>query len=379
MPATEQIRRITREVPVGNIIIGGEHPIVIQSMTATKTLDIDGTVDLVNKLEAAGAGIVRIAVDSPDEAKALEEIRGRTSANLSVDLQEGYRLAKEIAPYVDKIRYNPGHLYHHERSKPLKDKLATIADIADKNNCALRVGVNCGSVDPELAEKYGLDSVEAMIESASINTDILDRIGFKRYVVSLKDSDPYKVIEANMQFAKLRPEVPLHLGVTEAGLPPQGIIKTHFALQKLLGIENIGETLRVSLTVPNELKHLEIEAGRQIIEDIKEGKFLPGLQKGLNIVSCPSCSRVENSRFVDLAQRIQAKTAYAKDVDLTIPIMGCRVNGPGETSNGDLGIWCGPNGAYLKAGEEELGYYTYEDIEPAFLERFNQLITDKQS
>lgn len=369
-------RRITREVPVGNVVIGGENPIVIQSMTATKTQDIKATAESVRLLQAAGAGIVRIAVDSDQDAKALAEIRARITANLSVDLQENYRLAEIVASYVDKIRYNPGHLYHHERGKPVQDKVAALAEVAHRNDCALRVGINCGSVDPELAEKFGSDSTAAMVKSALIHSDILDRLGFTRYVVSLKDSDPQKVIEANRRFASLRPDVPLHLGVTEAGMPPRGILKTRIALEKLLS-EGIGETLRVSLTVSADKKSQEIEVGRQIVDDVAQGKFSLGLARaaeGLNIISCPSCSRVENSKFVDLAAQIRDVTQFAAKHNINIAVMGCRVNGPGETGHADLGLWCGPNFVKLRKGEEVIGAYSYDEITPRFLEELNKLI-----
>lgn len=373
-------RRITREVPVGNVLIGGENPIVIQSMTATKTQNIDATTNSVNQLEAAGAGIVRVAVDSNQDAQALAEIRAKTTANLSVDLQENYRLARIVAPYVDKIRYNPGHLYHHERGKPVQDKVATIAEIAQRNDCALRVGVNCGSVDPELAEMFGSDSTTAMVESALIHADILDRLGFTKYVVSLKDSDPQKVIEANRRFASFRPDVPLHLGVTEAGLPPRGVMKTRIALEKLLS-EGIGETLRVSLTVSADKKNQEIEVGQQMVDDVAQGKFslqLVQATEGLNIISCPSCSRVENSRFVELAEQIREVTQFAAEHDINVAVMGCRVNGPGETSHADLGLWCGPNFVNLRKGDKVIGAYSYEEITPRFLEELNRLIDDQQ-
>lgn len=372
-------RRITREVSVGNAIIGGENPIIIQSMTATKTQNIDATVTSVNQLEAAGAGVVRIAVDSEHDARSLAEIRARTSANLSVDLQENYKLARIVAPYVDKIRYNPGHLYHHERGKLVQDKVAAIAEVAQRNNCALRVGINCGSVDPELAEKFGSDSTAAMVESALMHADILDRLCFTRYVVSLKDSDPQKVIAANREFASFRSDIPLHLGVTEAGVPPRGIMKTRIALERLLS-EGIGETLRVSLTVPADKKSQEIEIGQQIVDDVAQGKFSLQLAKateGLNIISCPSCSRVENSRFVELAEQIKEVTQFAAEYNINVAVMGCRVNGPGETSHADLGLWCGSNFVNLRKGDKIIGAYSYEEITPRFLEELNQLIANQ--
>jgi (E)-4-hydroxy-3-methylbut-2-enyl-diphosphate synthase len=372
-------RRTTREVPVGNVIIGGENPIVIQSMTATKTQNVEATVNSINQLEAAGAGVVRIAVDSIQDVQALAEIRAHTTANLSVDLQENYRLANTVARYVDKIRYNPGHLYHHEKGKLIQDKVATLAEVAQNNDCALRVGVNCGSVDPELAEKFGSDSTTAMVESALRHADILDRLGFTRYVVSLKDSNPQKVIEANRRFTALRSEIPLHLGVTEAGLPPRGIMKTRIALEALLS-EGIGETLRVSLTVPAETKIQEIEVGQQIVDDVAQGRLslqLAQATEGLNIVSCPSCSRVENSRFVELAEQVREVTKFAAEHNINIAVMGCRVNGPGETSHADLGLWCGPNFVNLRRGEEVIGAFSYDEITPRFLEELNKLIPNR--
>ena len=211
-------------------------------------------------------------IDSAREAESLARIRDRVSANLSVDLQENYRLASQVAPHVDKLRYNPGHLHHHEKNRPVRDKVAFLAEVADQHDCAIRVGVNCGSVDPEKAGRFGDDSVAEMVESALEHCELLDGLGFTRYCVSLKDSDPMKVVDANRRFAASRPEVPLHLGVTEAGLPPEGVIKTRVAFEQLIA-RGIGDTIRVSLTLPNERKGEEIRVGRQILDDIARGRF----------------------------------------------------------------------------------------------------------
>jgi (E)-4-hydroxy-3-methylbut-2-enyl-diphosphate synthase len=359
------IRNPTRSVCVGNCQIGGGSPIAVQSMTATHTQNIDATVALVNDLEDAGADVVRIAVDNKKDAEALAEIRRQTTANLSVDLQENYRLAELVAPHVDKVRYNPGHLYHHEREKPWQEKVRYIAEVAVANDCALRVGVNCGSVDPNKKEKYDAhDSITPMLESAWEHCDFLDSLGFTRFIVSLKDSDPKNVVEVNRRFAERRPDVPLHLGVTEAGLPPEGIIKTRIAFEQLIG-RGIGDTIRVSLTVPNNRKREEIAAGRQILADIAAGRVRSVVDYGLktlNIIACPSCSRVENEAFIELAQQVKEMSAYAEQHKLTIAVMGCRVNGPGETDDADLGLWCGPNFVNLKRGSEELGAYPYDQI-----------------
>ncbi len=375
-------RNKTRSVKIGSATIGEGHPIAVQSMTATKTQDIDATVALVNLLEQAGADVVRIAVDSKKDAEAVAQIRAQTNANLSVDLQENYRLALAVAPYVDKLRYNPGHLYHHEREKPWQEKVRMIVDTAGEHDCAIRIGVNCGSVDPAKKDQYSEeDSISPMLESAFEHCEYLDSLSFHRFCVSLKDSDPRKVIEVNRRFAEKRPEIPLHLGVTEAGMPPEGVIKTRIAFEQLLGY-GIGDTIRVSLTVPNHEKGLEIESGRGIIDDIYAGRVRSVVDfdtNKLNIISCPSCSRVENEAFVHLAQDVKEMTRYAGDHGITIAVMGCRVNGPGETDDADLGLWCGPNYVNLKKGPEALGAYPYDKILGELKSELDKLIALKTS
>ena len=241
----------------------------------------------------------------------------------------------------------------------------------------MRVGVNCGSVDPEKLDRYDPeDSISPMLESALDHCELLDSVGFTRYCVSLKDSDPQKVIEVNKRFAEERPDVPLHLGVTEAGMPPDGVIKTRIAFEQLIS-RGIGDTIRVSLTVPNDRKGEEIEAGREILSDIAAGRVRSVVdygQNSLNLISCPSCSRVENEAFVDLAQDVKEMTAYAQDYAITIAVMGCRVNGPGETDDADLGLWCAPNFVNLKRGTESLGAYPYDEILPKLKQELDALI-----
>ncbi|MBT3211431.1 MAG: (E)-4-hydroxy-3-methylbut-2-enyl-diphosphate synthase [Planctomycetaceae bacterium] len=373
-------RNPTRAVQVGSITLGANNPIASQSMTATHTQDVEATLEQVNELHAAGAGVVRIAVDSKKDAAALPSIRSQTKANLAIDLQENYRLAADVAEYVDKLRYNPGHLYHHETEKPWQEKVKFIAGVAGDHDCALRVGVNCGSVDPEKKEKFAEDdSIGPMLASALEHCELLDSIGFTRYVVSLKDSDPQKVIEVNQRFAEQRPDIPLHLGVTEAGLPPDGVIKTRIAFEQLIS-RGIGDTVRVSLTVPNVRKPEEIEAAKGILADIAIGRVRSVVDFGLNtmnIISCPSCSRVENEAFIDLAEEVKQMTAYAKDHAITIAVMGCRVNGPGETDDADLGLWCGPTHVNLKKGSEPLGAFAYDAIIPRLREELDRIIRDR--
>jgi len=370
-------RNPTRSVAIGSIRIGDYNPIAVQSMTATKTQDIDATVAQAEALRRAGAGVVRIAVDSDKDAAALAEIRKQTTANLAVDLQENFRLAEQVAPHVNKIRYNPGHLYHHQKDRPWQDKVRFIIEQAIEHDCAIRIGVNCGSVDPAKKEKFDpSDSITPMLESAIEHCEFVESMGFTRFCVSLKDSDPKKVVEVNRRFAELRPDVPLHLGVTEAGLPPDGIIKTRIAFEQLISA-GIGDTVRVSLTVPNDRKPEEIAAGQQIIDDIAAGRVRSVVrinESGLNIISCPSCSRVENEAFVELAQNVKELTRYAQQYQLTIAVMGCRVNGPGETDDADLGLWCGPNRVNLKRGTEVIGAFTYDEILPKVRQELDHLI-----
>ena len=376
-------QRQTREVRIGNITIGGNNPIAVQSMTATRTQDIDATIRQVELLEAAGADVIRIAVDNPKDVAALAEIRkARPKANLSIDLQENYRLAEKVAPFVQKLRYNPGHLHHIERDKPIIDKVRYLVDVALAHGNAIRVGVNAGSVDPAKLEKYAKDdSITPMVESALEHCAMLDALGFDQYVVSLKDSDPNKVMDANILFAEARPDVPLHLGVTEAGMPPDGIIKTRVAFEQLI-TRGIGDTIRVSLTLPFERKGEEIAVGRQILDDIANGRFrsVPRFeQTGLNIISCPSCSRVENEAFIDLAQNVREMTQYAKEHDITIAVMGCRVNGPGETDDADLGMWCAPSFVNLKRGPHTIGQFTYDEILGRLRAELDKLIEEKRA
>jgi (E)-4-hydroxy-3-methylbut-2-enyl-diphosphate synthase len=373
--------RQTREIRIGNVRIGGANPIAVQSMAATRTVDVAATIRQVELLEAAGADIIRIAVDNPKDVAALAEIRrARPNANLSIDLQENYRLAEKVAPFVQKLRYNPGHLYHLEREKPVQEKVRYLVDVARAHGCAMRIGVNAGSVDPEKLEKYAHgDSITPMVESALEHSAMLDELGFDQYCVSLKDSDPNKVIDANVAFAEARPDVPLHLGVTEAGMPPDGVIKTRVAFEQLI-TRGIGDTIRVSLTLPFDDKGDEITVGRQILADIESGRFrsVPRFeQHGMNIISCPSCSRVENEAFIDLAQNVRTMTEYAKEHDITIAVMGCRVNGPGETDDADLGMWCAPSFVNLKRGPRTIGQFSYEEILGRLRTELDKLIEER--
>lgn len=385
------LRRITRKIKVGSTFIGGDAPILVQTMAATKTRDVDATVATIQKLAAHGAGMIRIAVDAPIDAEALVEIRKRVDANLSVDLQENFRMAEKVAPYVDKIRYNPGHLHRLEPELSWEKKVQYLVDVARNNDCALRIGVNSGSLDPEKLRQYheklaSLDADPALkddeakffdppIRSALEHVDFVESIGFDRFCVSIKDSDPDTVLLLNRRFAALRPLVPLHLGVTEAGAPPRGILKTRSALEPLLS-EGIGETLRVSLTVRADQKEQEIEAGKLILSNVANGivaKPNDYKQTALNIVSCPGCSRTQGAKFVDLALEIEKATQFAKDYPFTIAVMGCRVNGPGETDDADIGLWCGGDKVNLKNGGAPVGAFAYDVV----VEKAVELLKEK--
>src|ERR1700719_4363700 len=183
--------RKTRQIMIGGTMVGGDAPIVVQSMCATRTIDVDQTVAQTHQLAQAGAGIVRIALDSEKEVPALKEIRAQTKGIvLSVDLQENYKIAGEVAPHVDKIRYNPGHLHHIEKSKTIEQKVKWLVDVARDHDVAIRIGVNCGSVAPAFLDKNPGDQLAAVGESAAYHCDLMDSFGFTRFVVSLKDSDP---------------------------------------------------------------------------------------------------------------------------------------------------------------------------------------------
>jgi len=375
------IPRTTREIRIGDVTIGGTQPVLLQSMCATKTTDVAATAQMATTLAEAGAGLVRVAVDTKRDAEALREIAASTPARLSVDLHENHKLAERVAPFVAKIRYNPGHLHHIDPEMSWQDKVKRIADIAGEHGCALRIGVNCGSLDPAIASSDdGIIDTMPLLVSTLEHAEWLDSLGFIDFCVSLKSSDPLMMIRANREFARRRPDVPIHLGLTEAGLPPEAVLKSRAALEPLLA-DGIGDTLRVSLTVPNDRKAEEIEAGRQILANVATGDILSPNRLQLprrNIISCPSCARVENGAFVELAETIREATRFAADFAVNIAVMGCRVNGPGETDKADLGIWCGTNHANLKRGETLVGSFDYDQIVPRLLDELRQLMEQRQ-
>jgi (E)-4-hydroxy-3-methylbut-2-enyl-diphosphate synthase len=359
--------RQTREIRIGNVRIGGRNAIAVQSMTATRTQDIPATIRQVELLEAAGADVIRIAVDNPKDVVALAEIRAaRPNANLSIDLQENYRLAEKVAPYVQKLRYNPGHLYHIERDKSVQEKVAWLVGVARAHDCAMRIGVNAGSVDPDKVAKYDRDdNITPMLESAIEHCAMLDDLGFDQYCVSIKDSDPNKVIDANIRFAAARPDVPLHLGVTEAGTPKQGIVKSAIGIGTLLA-EGIGDTIRVSLTAdPVE----EVKVGKQILQSL-------GLrQDSFDFVACPSCGRAELDVFA-LANEVEAAIEKMDLPPMQIAVMGCEVNGPGEARDADIGIAAGPGRGLLFSKGKQIGWVPHDRLVDALLEEAERVAAE---
>ncbi len=362
------MRRKTKSVFAGDFEIGGEVPVSVQSMCATKTHDVPATLRQIAVLQEHGAGLIRVAVDNRRDVEALASIRKATKARLVVDLQENYRLAEQVAPFVEKIRYNPGHLHHVEQEKPIREKVRFLVDVSRKHGLAMRIGVNGGS----------LGRAVSALSSAREHVGYMRDLHFENFLVSLKSSDPNEVIEMNCVFAEEFPDIPLHLGVTEAGMLPEGEIKTRIAFENLLS-RGTGETIRVSLTLPAAEKYREVVIGKQIISDVESGRRTAPERfekKGINIVSCPSCSRVENEAFIELAARVREAVDFAGTADITIAVMGCRVNGPGETDEADLGLWCGPSSVNLKKGRETIGSFSYEDVLPKLKAELEKMLTN---
>ena len=329
-------RRKTREVKIGDLIIGGEHAITVQSMTTTKTDDITGTLKEVERLEEAGCHIIRITVPNKAAAKALYEIKKRMNVPLVADIHFDYRMALEaVDAGADKIRINPGNIGGKARVKEVLNKVKGA-------NLPIRIGVNAGSLEKDLIEKYSFPTAEAMVESAQRHIDICREHGFEDIIVSLKASDVNLMIGAYSLFSQ-KYDYPLHLGVTEAGPAKSGTVKSAVGLGNLLA-NGIGDTIRVSLTDdPVE----EVHVGFEIL------KSLGLASKGVTIVSCPTCGRLE----VDLFKIAGEVEEELKDVKtpMTLALMGCAVNGPGEATHTDLGIAFGKGAGHLYYKGEKRG------------------------
>lgn len=324
----------TTEVKIGNRVIGGGNPILIQSMTNTKTQDVDATVAQIKELEKAGCDIIRCAVPDMEAAKAIAKIKEQINIPLVADIHFDYRLAiAAIENGADKIRINPGNIGSEERIK-------AVVDAAKAKNIPIRVGVNSGSLEKNLVEKYGGVTAEGLVESALDKVAIIERLGYDNLVISIKSSDVMMCVKAHELIAD-KTTHPLHVGITEAGTLKAGNIKSACGLSMILS-QGIGDTIRVSLT-------------GDPIEEIKSAKLILrtlGLRKGgIEVVSCPTCGRTQID-LIGLANKVENLVEEFSDLDIKVAVMGCVVNGPGEAKEADLGVAGGiGEGLLIKHGE----------------------------
>lgn len=323
----------TREVRIGDRVIGGGHPILIQSMTNTKTEDVRSTVEQIQKLTAAGCEIIRCAVPTMEAAKAFSEIKKQISIPLVADIHFDYKLAiAAMENGADKIRINPGNIGSKER-------IQAVVDVAKERNIPIRVGVNSGSLEKELVEKYHGVTAEGLVESALDKVQIIEDMGYDNLVISIKSSDVMMCVKAHELIAK-KTDYPLHVGITESGTVTSGNIKSAIGLGLILN-QGIGDTIRVSLTGdPLE----EIKSAKLILKTL-------GLRKGgIEVVSCPTCGRTRID-LIGLADRVENMVADIP-LDIKVAVMGCVVNGPGEAKEADIGIAGGVGeGLLIKHGE----------------------------
>lgn len=320
-----------KEVKIRDLVIGGNNEIVIQSMTNTDTSNIEKTVNQILELEREGCQLVRMTVNSYEAAKAIAEIKKRVSIPLVADIHFDYKLAIEAMENgIDKLRINPGNIGE-------EDKIKAVVEKALEKNIPIRIGVNSGSIEKHILEKYGHPCAEGMVESAMYHVGILEKYGFSNIVISIKSSNVRMMIEAYRKISKLV-DYPLHLGVTEAGTAFQGTIKSAIGIGSLL-VDNIGSTIRVSLT-ENPVE--EIKVAKEILKVL-------GLRKGTEIISCPTCGRTEID-LINLAKAVE-KEFRDKELNIKIAVMGCVVNGPGEAREADYGVAGGKGvGVLFKKG-----------------------------
>ncbi|MBQ9699635.1 MAG: flavodoxin-dependent (E)-4-hydroxy-3-methylbut-2-enyl-diphosphate synthase [Lachnospiraceae bacterium] len=329
-------RERTKEIKIGNRVIGGKTPILIQSMTNTKTEDVEATVAQIKELEAAGCEIIRCAVPNMEAAKALSEIKKQINIPLVADIHFDYKLAiAAIENGADKIRINPGNIGSKENVK-------AVVDAAKAKNIPIRVGVNSGSLEKNLVEKYGGVTAEGLVESALDKVKMIEKMGYKNLVVSIKSSDVMMCARAHVLLAE-KCKYPIHVGITEAGTLYSGNIKSALGLGMILGSFGIGNTIRVSLTGdPVE----EIKSAKLILRNL-------GLrdEMGINVVSCPTCGRTQIN-LIELANKVETMVAKYDDLNIKVAVMGCVVNGPGEAKEADIGIAGGVGeGLLIKRGE----------------------------
>ncbi|MBO4897948.1 MAG: flavodoxin-dependent (E)-4-hydroxy-3-methylbut-2-enyl-diphosphate synthase [Clostridia bacterium] len=346
------MRRKSLEVKIGNKKIGGENPVLVQSMTTAYTQDAASTIAQINELSAAGADIVRFTVPDMKAAENVAEIKANVKVPIVADIHFDYRLAlKSIEGGIDKIRINPGNIGDKERVRLVAEKCM-------ERKVPIRIGVNAGSLEREFCEKYG-NTPRAMVESAKYHVSLLEECGMKDIVISLKASDVPKTYEAYKMMAE-ECDYPLHLGVTEAGTEYGGIIKSAAGIGGLL-LSGIGDTIRVSLTA-NPVE--EVRAGKALLAALN-------LSKSARLVSCPTCGRCRINLF-PIAKAVEKRLETVK-APITVAVMGCAVNGPGEAREADFGIAGGDNCAVLfkkgeiirKLPESEILNVLFEEIEKA--------------
>ncbi len=346
-------RRRTRQVKIGNVTVGSGNPIAIQSMTYTKTEDAKATTQQILELEKAGCEIIRFSVPTEECAKSIPYIKEHTNIPLVADIHFNYKLALMAAEMgIDKIRINPGNIGDDDRVKQ-------VADECRKRNIPIRIGVNAGSLEKHILEKYTTPCPEALCESAMYHVKLLERFDFNNIIVSIKSSTVQNTIAANRLFAQMT-DYPIHLGVTEAGTERSGLIKSSAGIGSLL-CDGIGDTLRVSLS-DDVVK--EVQAARDLLRCL-------GLRKGVTVISCPTCSRCGLDVF-NTAKKVE-EALKDKDWDMKIAVMGCAVNGPGEAKEADIGVAGGASdGALLFKKGEIVGKVPFDRI-------FETLISEAQT
>jgi len=333
------MRKKTRQIKVGKVVIGGDALISIQSMCNTLTKDLDGTLNQIHALEEAGCEIVRVSVPDTESVQALKKIKENISIPLVADIHYDYKLALEAAKHADKLRINPGNIGDDEKVK------LVVGEVKNRG-LSIRIGVNMGSLEKDIEQKFGL-TARALVESALKYVRVFEKIGFYDTIVSLKASDVPRTIEAYRMFSKLN-DYPLHLGITESGTSFTGGVKSAVGIGTLLA-EGIGDTIRVSLSAdPVE----EVKVGKEILKSLRLRRF------GVDVVACPTCARAEFD-VAKVASEIEA--ANSKKI-MTIAVMGCGVNGPGEAKEADIGIVGGKEGCLLYKNGEVVGKVRKEEI-----------------
>ena len=357
-PVTLAPRRETRQIKVGKVLVGGGAPISVQSMTTTKTTDINGTLQQIAELTATGCDIVRVAVPSQDDADALPIIAKKSQIPVIADIhfQPKYVFAA-IDAGCAAVRVNPGNI------KQFDDKVAEIAKAASDAGVSLRIGVNAGSLDKRLLAKYGAPTAEALVESALWEASLFEEVGFRDFKISVKHNDPIVMVRAYELLSEAC-DYPLHLGVTEAGPAFQGTIKSSVAFGALLS-RGIGDTIRVSLSAPPAE---EVKVGLKILESLN---LRP---RKLDIVSCPSCGRAQVDVYT-LAEQV-TKGLEGMQAPLRVAVMGCVVNGPGEAREADLGVASGNGKGQIFVKGEVIKTVPEADIVATLIAEANRLAAE---